>query len=125
MIFTARQLQDLQGKSPATNDQIVLPCGARLTPLALDWARGKRLKIGYGPAEMSPNRKTCQSAAIPRPKRRRGRSGHLLWWCDGPCKRAKAAFSRASEPNRASPPIDLPSAPTQLTSAIKRLASGR
>ena len=52
MIFTARQLQDLQGRGQS-NDEIVLPYGSRLTPLAVDWAHGKRLKIGYGPAEIS------------------------------------------------------------------------
>jgi hypothetical protein len=121
MIFTARQLQDLQGKSPTANDQIVLPYGARLTPLALDWARGKRLKIGYGPAELSASQHPA-TATTPAPKASAPGATTILWWCDGPCGAAKAALSaQARESSMA--PIDLPSEPTQLTSAIKQLAS--
>jgi hypothetical protein len=120
MIFTARQLQDLQGRGQS-NDQIVLPYGSRLTPLAVDWARSKRVKIGYGPAEMAESKKTTQVEI--KPATSPGGKATLLWWCDGPCGAAKAALaSQARESNLA--PIDLPSEPTQLTSAIKRLASG-
>jgi hypothetical protein len=119
MVFTARQLQDLQG-SGQSNDQIVLPYGSRLTPLAADWARSKRVKIGYGPAEIAESKKTVlaeiKSATSP------GGTSTLLWWCDGPCGAAKAALAaQARESNLA--PIDLPSEATQLTSAIKRVAS--
>ena len=119
MIFTARQLQDLQGNGQS-NDQIVLPYGARLTPLAVDWARSKRVKIGYGPAEMAESKKTAQVETTPAASP--ARASTLLWWCDGPCGAAKAALSaQARESSLAS--IDLPSEATQLTSAIKRLAS--
>lgn len=107
MIVTARQLQDLQARGPS-GDQIVLPYGARLTPLALDWARSKRVKIGYGPAE----------AEHPAPSG----SATLLWWCDGPCGAAKAALAaQAHESNLA--PIQLPNDAAHLVPAIKRLAS--
>lgn len=120
MIFTARQLQDLQGKSLAS-DQIVLPYGARLTPLALDWARGKRLKIGYGPAELSES-KHPSTPVEPAPKVAALGAKTLLWWCDGPCGAAKAALAAQSRESSMAP-IDLPSEATQLTSAIKRLAT--
>jgi hypothetical protein len=120
MIFTARQLQDLRGKGQSI-DQIVLPYGSRLTPLAVDWARSKRVKIGYGPAEMVESKKLVQAEI--KPATSPGGTSTLLWWCDGPCGAAKAALSaQARESNLA--PIDLPSEATQLTSAIKRLASG-
>ena len=48
MIFTARQLEDLH----KSNGHVVLPYGARLTPLAVDWARGKKIAVGYGPDEL-------------------------------------------------------------------------
>jgi len=121
MIFTARQLQDLQGRGPTTNDQIVLPYGARLTPLALDWVRGKKLKIGYGPAELSASQHPSTPAA-PASKASAPGATTILWWCDGPCGAAKAALSaQARESSMA--PIDLPCETTQLTAAIKRLAS--
>ena len=47
MIYTARQLQDLH----KGNGQLILPYGARLTPLAADWARSKKLAIGYSNIE--------------------------------------------------------------------------
>jgi hypothetical protein len=119
MIFTARQLQDLHGKGQG-DGQIVLPYGARLTPLAVDWARGKRLKIGYGPAELAeakrPGSIEITPAASP------SSAATILWWCDGPCGPAKAALAaQARESSLA--PIDLPSESTQLVPAIKRLAS--
>jgi hypothetical protein len=120
MIFTARQLQDLQG-SGQSNDQIVLPYGSRLTPLAIDWARSKRVKIGYGPAEMAESKKPAQVETTPTTSPWGGST--LLWWCDGPCGAAKAALAAQSRESNLAP-IDLPSEPTQLTSAIKRLASG-
>jgi hypothetical protein len=120
MIYTARQLQDLQGKGGGS-EQIVLPYGARLTPLATDWARSKRVKIGYGPKEMAEASKGQPAEAAP--KASPAGVGTLLWWCDGPCGAAKAALAaQARESNLA--PIELPSEPTQLTGAIKKLAAG-
>jgi len=43
-------------------------------------------------------------------------------WCDGPCGAAKAALAAQSRESSMAP-IDLPSEATQLTSAIKRLAT--
>src|SRR5437763_8654578 len=89
MIFTARQLEDLH----KSNGHVVLPYGARLTPLAVDWARGKRIQVGYGPDELVKESKAvtpasdgakAQAALAPI-------AGSFLWWCDGPCGAAKAA----------------------------------
>ena len=41
MIYTARQLEDLHKGNG--NGQLVLPYGARLTPLAVDWARARKV----------------------------------------------------------------------------------
>ncbi|HEX4056011.1 MAG TPA: RpiB/LacA/LacB family sugar-phosphate isomerase [Tepidisphaeraceae bacterium] len=112
MIVTARQLQDLQARDPS-GDQIVLPYGARLTPLALDWAKSKRVKIGYGPAELA---EAGHPASAPLGL------ASLLWWCDGPCGSAKAALAaQARESNLA--PIQLPNDAAHLVPAIKYLAS--
>jgi hypothetical protein len=120
MILTARQLQDLQGKGQTT-DEIVLPYGARLTPLAVDWARSKRIRIGYGPKELAESLHPAEKGAeVPAPAALGATT--VLWWCDGPCGAAKAALAaQARESNLA--PIDLPSEATQLVAAIKRLAA--
>lgn len=120
MIFTARQLQDLHGKDTA-NDQIVLPYGARLSPLAVDWARSKRVKIGYGPRELTESKKS--GGAEMTPTASPAGVSTILWWSDGPCGPAKAALAAQSRESNLAP-IDLPSEPTQLVSAIKRLATG-
>lgn len=140
MIITARQLQDLHARGQ-TDGQIVLPYGSRLTPLALDWIRSKRLTLGYGPPEMiqtaapsfpSPGNpgegkgegRVSHSSSRPSPPPSPGVPGEgvILWWCDGPCGPAKAALAAQSRETSLSP-IELPSEPTQLVPAIKHLAS--
>jgi ribose 5-phosphate isomerase RpiB len=54
MIYTARQLEDLH----RSNGHLVLPYGARLTPLAVDWAKAKRVAIGYSNVE--PTKQAAQ-----------------------------------------------------------------
>ena len=44
MIFTARQLEDLH----KTNGHVTVPVGARVTPLAQDWLRQKKVTLKYG-----------------------------------------------------------------------------
>ncbi|HZL34256.1 MAG TPA: RpiB/LacA/LacB family sugar-phosphate isomerase [Tepidisphaeraceae bacterium] len=46
MIITARQLQDLH-KTHGGNGQVMLPYRARLTPLAADYVRARKLVLGY------------------------------------------------------------------------------
>ena len=46
MIITARQLEDLH-KSHGGNGRVTLPYRARLTPLAADFVRTRKLTLGY------------------------------------------------------------------------------
>jgi hypothetical protein len=107
MIVTARQLQDM-GRGQE-GDQIVLPYGSRLTPLALDWAKSKRVKIGYGPAEMS-------QTSVP------SGSANFLWWCDAQCGAANAALASVGRESSLAP-IELPNATVHLVAAIKAIAT--
>src|ERR1700722_18790430 len=119
MILTARQLQDLQARS-SEKDQIVLPYGARLSPLAIDWARSKRIKIGYGPTELTAAKHPAPGEPVPTAAPLGVKT--LLWWCDGPCGAAKAAIAAQSrESNLAA--IELPSETKQLTAVIRKLAT--
>jgi hypothetical protein len=115
MIFTARQLQDVH----KSNGHVVLPYGARLTPLAVDWARAKKIAVGYGPDDLvksstSPKR---EGEAPSEPS-----SAAFLWWCDGPCGAAKAAVGALAKESSLSA-IDTPSDSKQLLPVIKKLAA--
>ena len=59
MFVTARQLQDLH-RSHGGNGQVTLPYRARLTPLAADYVRARKLVLGYSDAAG-----TGTSAALP------------------------------------------------------------
>jgi hypothetical protein len=124
MIFTARQLQDLH----KSNGHVVLPYGARLTPLAVDWARAKKIAVGYGPDDLvksstSPKREgeapsePSSSIRLSEPS-----SAAFLWWCDGPCGAAKAAVGALAKESSLSA-IDTPSDSKQLLPVIKKLAA--
>jgi ribose 5-phosphate isomerase RpiB len=128
VIVTARQLQDLHARGDG-DGAIVLPYGARLTPLAVDWIRSKRISVGYGPDSLLPSPGTPgegkgwgSSRPSPQPSPGVPGEGVILWWCDGPCGAAKAAFGAQSRETRLAP-IELTSEPTQLTSVIKHLAA--
>jgi ribose 5-phosphate isomerase RpiB len=121
MIYTARQLEDLH----KTNGHVVLPYGARLTPLAVDWARAKKIQVGYGPDELVKTQgngavKATGSGNAAKPQA--AEAGSFLWWCDGPCGAVKAAVGAlAKESSLAA--IDLPADPKQLVPVIKWLAA--
>jgi ribose 5-phosphate isomerase RpiB len=123
MIFTARQLEDLH----KANGHVVLPYGARLTPLAVDWARAKKIVVGYGPDELvkaqgSGAAKGIGSADGAKPQAVGGAPGAFLWWCDGPCGAAKAAVgSQAKESSLTA--VDLPGDTKQLVPVIKQVAA--
>src|SRR6266542_952689 len=93
MIYTARQLEELH----KTNGHVRLPVGARMTPMAHDWLRSKRLTIVYADDEpQSPGIATHESSTANSP----APTDRWLWWCDGPCGAAKAAVSaQAKETN--------------------------
>jgi hypothetical protein len=122
MIFTARQLEDLHRTNG--NGQLVLPYGARLTPLATDWIRSRKIQLGYGPDELVKENTAIGSAitdahaAKPQP----ANVGSFLWWCDGPCGAAKAAIGALAKENNLTA-IDNPAESNQLVPVLKRLTT--
>ena len=116
MIYTARQLEDLW-KANGSNGQVVLPYRARLSPMASDWIKAKRITIGYSDdGAVKVESKPAKEAPISAPA-----AGSFLWWCDGPCGTAKAALSaQARESNLGQ--IDVPSEPTKLVRVIRKIA---
>ncbi len=119
MIYTARQLADLH----KAQGRLALPVGARLTPLASDWLRQKKLKLEYVAAAQPQSAASApagysQEIATPDPPT----SADFLWWCDGPCGTAKAAISaEAREFNLQ--PLDIPAEARRLVCAVKAIAS--
>jgi len=116
MIYTARQLEDLW-KANGSNGQVVLPYRARLSPMASDWIKSKKISVGYSDdgiapkAEAAPKEKTAPASA----------PGSFLWWCDGPCGTAKAALSaQAREASLAE--MDFLSEAGKLVAVIRKLA---
>jgi hypothetical protein len=91
MIFTARQLEELH----RTNGHITLPYRARLTPLAQDWLKKRKIEIGYAEVEVkapTPTEMAQQQAVATA-----SNSKPFAWWCDGPCGPAKAALIAQSK----------------------------
>lgn len=121
MIFTARQLEDLH----KSNGHVVLPYGARLTPLAVDWARAKKIVVGYGPDELvkqSNGSGVARGIGEGNGAKPQAAMGAFLWWCDGPCGAAKAAVGALAKESNLSA-IDLPSDLKQLALVIRKLAT--
>ena len=113
MIYTARQLEDLHRANG--NGRLVLPYGARMTPLGVDWVRSRRIVVGYDPDEMVNPSKGEGVAPV---KPQTGNSGTYLWWCDGPCGAGKAAVGAiGKEVSLAG--VDLPAESQQLVAVSK------
>src|SRR5215207_2291322 len=122
MIFTARQLEDLH----KTNGHVTLPVGARLTPMANDWLRSKKLSVvvdgqagapkpshNPGTAAAAPsNMPPALATSAPAP------AGQILWWCDGPCGAAKAALAAIGREANIQP-LPVNAEPKFLVGAIK------
>ena len=125
MIFTARQLEDLH----KTNGHVTVPVSSRLTPLAQDWLRHKKITLKYGSNGAAPQMAAASAAGSgsapvaqkPLPLAF-APEGTLLWWCDGPCGQAKAAIMQQSRESSLQP-LDLPASNDNLVPAIKRIAS--
>lgn len=127
MYITARQLEDLH-KSHGGNGHVTLPYRARLTPLASDFVRLRKLVVGYADVlavqaggTISVAKSTSVSAppiqsAGDRPK------GSFLWWCDGPSGPAKAAIV-AEEKQSGVRPLAVPADARQIVTVIKTLAA--
>ena len=125
MIVTARQLEDLHRQNGA-NGRITLPYRARLTPLAADWIRARKITIGYSDSSAvvpKPAEKTfLRPLVVSQPAARGTASSVILWWCDGPCGPAKAAItSHERELNLQA--IEELEEPTRLVAVVKRIAS--
>lgn len=115
MIVTARQLEDLHRQNGG-NGQITLPYRARLTPLAVDWVRSRKIALGYSDEQPTPSVAKPQTApAMPA-------AGGFLWWCDGPCGPAKAAIMAQSKESNLQA-LDRPVDAKQLVEVVKDIAS--
>lgn len=111
MIFTARQLEELH----RSNGHVTLPYRARLSPLAQDWVRQKKIAVGYADVDTTPPTSTTprdESLAASRP---------FVWWCDGPCGPAKAALMAQSKESSLNE-LGVANDANQLVVAIKRIA---
>jgi hypothetical protein len=117
MIYTARQLEDLW-KANGSNGQVVLPYRARLSPMASDWIKSKRIAIGYSDDGTVKVETPAKEKTSPAPVA----TGAFLWWCDGPCGTAKAALSAQARESSLGE-IGIPSEPSKLISVLKQLAS--
>lgn len=128
MIVTARQLEDLH-KQNGSNGHVTLPYRARLTPLAGDWIRARKIVVGYGEMGASPGGGPSVAkpqAAEPKeaaPGTGSGSpAGAFLWWCDGPCGPAKAAVI-AHERESSLRAIEHPADAKQLVKVIASVAA--
>jgi ribose 5-phosphate isomerase RpiB len=115
MIYTARQIEDLW-KANGANGQVILPYRARLSPLASDFIKSKKITLGFSdgqPAGPCPSAPPSHSpAASTQP---------FLYWCEGPCGTAKAALMAvARESSLAESPVASDSG--KLIAAIKQIA---
>ena len=127
MFVTVRQLEDLYRRD-GSNGHVTLPYRARLTPLAQDWVRAKRVTLGYNDTEsQKPESQkatiraqefSAQHAGFATPTP----SGATLWWCDGPCGPAKAALT-AFEKESPLAPLDVPPDARQVATVIRTIAS--
>jgi hypothetical protein len=116
MIYTARQLQDLH----KANGHVRLPVGARLTPLANDWLRARKISVMFEADEPKTSNPATDTMVVPRSSAP-ATPGTVLWWCDGPCGQAKAALAaQARESNLQ--PIPVPPEAKYLVGAVKHLA---
>ena len=121
MFVTVRQLEQIY-KSNGSNGHVVLPYRARLTPLAQDWVRSKRVALGYSDGEAqaphataAPPASAAASAAVSSP------AGATLWWCDGPCGPAKAALV-AFEKELSLRALDVPQDSRRVVEIVKTTA---
>jgi len=124
MIVTARQLEELHRQSGG-NGQLTLPYRARLTPLATDWVRAKKIALGYGDLETpKANQPEAKAAAVTGPvaASQPSRDIAFVWWCDGPCGPAKAAIvAQEKESNLRA--LDKPADAKQLAAVVKTIAA--
>jgi ribose 5-phosphate isomerase RpiB len=112
MIFTARQLEELY----RSNGKITLPYRARLTPLAQDWLRQKKIEVGYSDAEATKKPADNVGGFAGAPV-----AGKWLWWADGPCGPAKAALLSVTRESNVQP-TEIGVDPKRIAEAVKIVA---
>ena len=118
MFVTVRQLEDLHRQN-GSNGHVTLPYRARLTPLAQDWVRSKRVAVGYSDGEVQAPKPTAGAVT---PAGQAPPSGAVVWWCDGPCGPAKAALV-AYEKESSLKPLDVPQDPRRIATVVKSVAT--
>ena len=116
MIVTARQLEDLHRQNGG-NGHVTLPYRARLTPLAQDWVKSKRVALGYSDATTAAAA-PARGESCPCPHD----SAAFLWWCDGPCGPAKAALTM-QEKDSGLKALDVQTRANQIVAVIGKLAA--
>ena len=116
MIYSARQLEDLH----RTNGHVTLPYNARLTRLAQDWARARKVEIRYSDGEARDPASDAGASSVTFSGT--SGSGTFLWWCDGPCGPAKAAVAQQAKQSNLLP-IEIGSDLSQLASVVKHVAA--
>ncbi len=81
MIVTARQIEE----AVKSGRPVVLPYRARLSPLARDLVRSKKIQVGYADVDLDgkPNPDAAPAA-------------RALWWADESCGPCKAALMMAA-----------------------------
>jgi len=131
MFVTVRQLEDLHRQGGA-NGHVTLPYRARLTPLASDWVRAKKVVLGYSdgeaerpatpPSEFSGRAQHAGSAAAAAPAPGTAPTGAVLWWCDGHSGPAKAALVAHEKDSRLQP-LNVPGEARRIGTVVKTLAS--
>jgi hypothetical protein len=121
MILTARQLEDLHRQS-GSNGQLTLPYRARLTPLAVDWVKAKKVVVGYSDVVANGESAKPQAAEAVREAGTGAGQGGFVYWCDGPCGPAKAALMAQSKESSLLA-LDTPADAKQLVAVIKHVAS--
>ena len=113
MIFTARQLEELY----KANGKITLPYRARLTPLAQDWLRQKKIEVGYSDGEATKKPADNVGGFTGAPV-----AGKWLWWADGPCGPAKAALLTVARESNIQP-TEIGVDPKRIAEAVKVVAN--
>lgn len=118
----------------------MLPYRARLSPLAADFVRARKLVLNYSDVEKPSNGNAAASqscgttacshpapapkAAVPMPGSTPAAqpTGAMFWWCDGPCGPAKAAVV-SMEREASLRPMQLPQDRKWIVAVVKEIAA--
>lgn len=118
MIYTARQLDQLF----KAQGHVTLSPYARLTPLAADWLRARKISITWGEAKTgNPAPAAAAAVAAHASQAMPAAGGSILWWCDGPCGQAKAALTAFERPASLRP-LDVTASEPSTLEAVRATA---